>query len=546
LTNQEHKNAKFNSVKVTSAPGLPESYDSSLSLENKAATVPPTAEEQSKKHDSGMRFPEYEDFDATTLAYLVKNRVCSPLELLEAAIERIEAYNPELNAVVDRLYERARKRVQSLPDGPFKGVPFLVKNLGLTVAGTATSSGNRLAARIVADRSSVLAQRYENAGLQIIGKTNTPEFGIMGITEPALYGACRNPWHAAHTSGGSSGGSAAAVAAGMVPMAHGGDGGGSIRIPSSCCGLFGLKPTRGRVTMAPHYGESWCGLVQEHVLTRSVRDSAAMLDIEAIPTIGEPYAAPAQNRPWVEELTAPARKLRIAYTAEALLAGTTHPDCKEALHDAVGLLRELGHEVEEACPDFSRAELSRAYLVIVACNISFHVKETARMAGVRPRAQDFEPTTWLLSVIGDRCSGSELIAAQTAVHRASRDLASFFQRYDLFMTPTLAQPPLLLGATEPTLLEALQVGFLNRFPLKKALDVALEAMGSQKLAPFPNTQVFNLTGQPAMSVPLHWSKAGLPIGIQFAARFADEATLFRLAAQLEEARPWAHKRPKRA
>lgn len=486
-----------------------------------------------------MRLPEYESFDATAMAAAVHAGELDPAELLEAAIERIEARNPALNAVVHRLYDRARERVAALPDGPLRGVPFLVKDLKLQIDGTPTSDGTRLSHGVVRRGTSELARRYEAAGLQILGKTNTPEFGIMGITEPELYGPCRNPHQPEHTPGGSSGGAAAAVAAGMVPAAHGGDGGGSIRIPASCCGLFGLKPTRGRVTMAPFMGEAWGGFVQEHVLARSVRDSALLLDIADPPTPGEPYAAPHKPRPWVEEVRTPPGKLRIAYTAEPLYADETDADCRAALEASVALVQELGHEVVEARPRFDRAALVRAYFRTVATGVAGFVERTAASAGKKPRARDFEPATWLLALIGNATSAPELLDAQLAMQRAGREVAAFFADVDVLLTPTLARAPARVGELAVQPAERLQLSALRRLPLKALLEIALDQMGAGKLAWTPNTQLFNQTGQPAMSYPLYTSAAGLPIGSQFVGRFGDEATLFRLAAQLEQARPIA-------
>jgi amidase len=490
-----------------------------------------------------MKMPEYDDLDAVGLAELVRNGEVSPEELLAAAAERIGARNPALNAVVYDMQVRARGRVKDLPDGPLRGVPFLVKDLKLKIAGTPTSNSTKLDVNRIATQSSVLAERYEAAGLQILGKTNTPEFGIMGITEPDLRGPCRNPWNTEHTPGGSSGGSAASVAARMVPAAHSGDGGGSIRIPASCTGLFGLKPTRGRVTMAPFMGEAWCGFVQEHVVTRSVRDSAALLDAVDAPTPGEPYAAPAKAGPWLDEVSKDPGKLRIAFTRDTLFAGETHADCAAAVDRAVSILTDLGHDVVEAKPTFPRAQLVRAYFLCVASGVAWFVEQTAKKAGRKPRSGDFEPATWLLALIGWKTSAAELMGAEIAIHQASRDVAAFFGDYDAFVTSTMARPPARVGelALQPG--ERRQMSLLKMLPLKALLNVALEKMGEGKLAWTPNTQLFNQTGQPAMSVPLHWNDAGLPIGVQVAGRFGDEATLFRLAGQLEGAAPWAHRRP---
>ena len=490
-----------------------------------------------------MRFPEYDDHDAIGLATLVTKGEVSPTELLDAATDRIAARNPALNAVVYDMAERARRRVADLPDGPLKGVPFLVKDLKLQVAGTPTSNSSKLTRDTIATQSSVTFERYEAAGLQTLGKTNTPEFGIMGITESALRGPCRNPWSHDHTPGGSSGGSAAAVAARIVPIAHSGDGGGSIRIPASACGLFGLKPTRGRVTMAPFMGEAWGGFVQEHVVSRSVRDSALLLDIEAQPTPGEPYVAPPKARPWLEEVGADPGKLRIAFTADTLFAGATHPDCAAAVEDAVGLLLDLGHEVVEAKPTFPRDALVKAYFLVVATGVAHYIETTARDAGVRPRSSDFEPASWLLAQIAWKASAPDYLAAINTIHRASREVATFFAGYDAFVTSTLARPPARIGELAAQPAENAQMALLRALPLGSLLDLALSKMGDGKMGYTPNTQLFNQTGQPGMSVPLFWNADGLPIGTQVVGRFGDEATLFRLGAQLEAARPWADRTP---
>ncbi len=490
-----------------------------------------------------LPMPEYDDLDATALAGLVREGAVSPAELLDAAIARIEARDPALNAVVLQTFDRARERVDRLPDGPLKGVPFLLKDLKIQLAGTVTTGSCKLYTDAVAQRSSVNAERYEAAGLQILGKTNTPEFGIMGVTEPALRGPCRNPWNPAHTPGGSSGGASSAVAARMVPVAHGGDGGGSIRIPASTTGLVGLKPTRGRVSMAPFMGDAWQGYVQEHVLARTVRDSALLLDVVDGPVPGDPYHAPAKARPWVEEVATPPGKLRIAFCREALYADSQHPDCVAAVDDAVALLRELGHELVEARPLVDRDTLVRSYFVTVAAGISYYVEEAAKRTGKPPRYQDFEPGTWLLALIGWRTPAAALERARHAVQKAGRQVADFMVDHDVFLTSTLARPPARIGEGTLSRSEALQVSVLRHLAFGKVLDFAIDSMGKGKLAYTPNTQLFNQTGQPGVSVPLFWNDAGLPIGTQLVGRFGDEATLFRLAAQLEEARPWADKRP---
>ena len=477
-----------------------------------------------------MKLPEYDQWDATEMAQKVRAGEVSPAELAEAAIERIEARNPALNCVVDKLFDRARERAVDLPDGPFKGVPFLLKDLKLQLKGTITTNSTKLKVNARATQTSVLAQRYEAAGLNIVGKTNTPEFGILGVTEPELRGPCRNPWNLDHTPGGSSGGSSAAVSARIVPIAHSGDGGGSIRIPAANTGLFGLKPTRGRVTMAPFVGEAWGGFVQEHVLSRTVRDSAAMLDVEDPLTPGEPYAPPRKHvDSWTDVLESDPAPLRIAFCREALYAGTTHPDCMAALDDAIALLQDLGHELVEAKPTFDREAMVQAYFHTVASGIAWFVETTSADAGERPSASDYEPPTWLLAQIGWATPASTLLNSQVVMQRTNRSVAEFFNDHDMFLTPTLAEPPLRVGELELTGGERAQLTALRILNLKPLLNAALSELGTNALSKSPNTQLFNQTGQ--------------PIGVQFAGRWAREDQLFQLAAQLERARPWAQRLP---
>jgi len=490
-----------------------------------------------------MSFAEYDDHDCIGLAELVRKGEVSPKELLESAIERVEERNPELNAVVHRMYERAWARVEDLPDGPLKGVPFMVKDLKLGIAGEPTSNSSKLTVDQTPTVNSVTFDRYEAAGLQTIGKTNTPEFGLMGITEPKLRGPCRNPWNTDHTPGGSSGGSSAAVAARIVPAAHSGDGGGSIRIPASATALFGLKPTRGRITMAPFAGEAWDGFVQEHVLCRSVRDSALLLDLTAIFTPGDPYAQPPKEGPWIDEVGKDPGKLKIGFCKETLYAGETHPDCLAAVEEAAKFLEGLGHEVVESTPPFPVEDMIRNYFLTVAAGLANFVEKAAAYAGKKPKAADFEPATWLFAQIGWKNSASELFMTQSKVHVAMREISAWFQEYDLFLSPTLARPPAKVGELYPSGGKETQLKVLGALPLKPLIDAALETLGKTTLAATPNTQLFNQTGQPACSVPWSWNADGLPIGIQLASRFGDEATLFRVSAQIEAERPWDHRRP---
>ncbi len=463
--------------------------------------------------------------DATAQAELVRKKQVKPIELVEAAIERIERVNGAINAVVTPMYDEARRAAQGpLPEGPFTGVPFLIKDLGPAYAGVRMTSGSAFCKDFVPDSDSTLVARYKAAGLIIIGKTNTPEFGLLPTTEPKLFGPARNPWDTRYTTGGSSGGSAASVAAGIVPMAHGNDGGGSIRIPASCCGLFGLKPTRARTPQGPAVGDIMNGLAIDHALTRSVRDSAALLDATAGPDLGDPYWAPPPARPFIQEVGADPGRLRIAFTAQAPTGVPVHPDCTAAVQDAAALCEELGHHVEEAAPPIDSEGALQAFTAIWAAGCAWSVDGMALALGREPRQDELEPLTWALAQRGREVSAPQYLLAVTAMQQMARAFAGFFQRYDIWLTPTLAAPPVPLGYFDPA----------PGNPLA----------GFERAAEYvPFTPFINATGQPAMSVPLYWNAAGLPVGTHFVARFGDEATLFRLAAQLEQARPWANRRP---
>ncbi|MFH1177720.1 MAG: amidase, partial [Acidobacteriota bacterium] len=315
------------------------------------------------------------------------------------------------------------------------------------------------------------------------------------------------------------------------------------RIPASCCGLFGLKPTRGRMPLGPDWGESWSGLVQEHAITRTVRDSAALLDATAGPDLGAPYFAPPPARPFLAEVGADPGSLRIAFTADSLFGETTHPDCRAALEDAVTLVAGLGHKVEEARPPFDKARLRRAYLAVVAVNTARAIDQAGEVTGVRPTPASFEPETWLLGLIGRKMPASDYQAAIETLHLATRKLAAFFETYDLLMTPALAHPPLAIGALAPKPAQKVAMRVLRALPIRALLDTALERLAAEAFEATANTMLFNQTGQPAMSVPLFWSQSGLPIGTQLVARYGEEGTLLRLAAQLEHARPWFDRHP---
>ncbi|HOM30160.1 MAG TPA: amidase [Deltaproteobacteria bacterium] len=491
-------------------------------------------------------FKEYDLYDGIGLAELVKKGLVSAAEVLEEAIERIERVNPKINAVILRMYDSARRAVSSrLPEGPFTGVPFLLKDLLTACAGVPLSMGCRAYRDYVPPVDSELMRRYRASGVVVAGKTNTPEFGLVAVTEPELFGPTRNPWDLGRTPGGSSGGSAAAVASGMVPMASGGDGGGSIRIPASHCGLFGLKPTRGRTPTGPYYGEIWQGAAVEHVITRTVRDSAAMLDAIHGADPGSPYVIPGPQRSYLEEAGSDPSRLRIAFTTRSPLGTPVDPECTNAVTDAARLLSELGHDVEEDEPDIDGHALAKSYFTMYFGEVAADIAEMEQVLARKVTHKDVEEPTWSLKLLGDAFSSGEFVLAVRRWNTFARSMAAFHQRYDLYLTPTVAAPPVRIGELKPKPAEETAMKIVNALGLGRLIRMSgiADKLAVENLSKTPFTQLANLTGQPAMSVPLYWSETGLPIGVQFVARFGDEATLFRLAGQLERARPWAEKRP---
>ena len=472
-----------------------------------------------------MGFADYERYDGLGLAGLVRAGEVKSEEMLAAAIERIEALNPALNAVVTRLYDQARAALAAgLPAGPFTGVPYALKDLGALYTGAVTSYGSRLFAGAVADHDSEYTVRLKRAGLVILAKTNTPEMGLAPSTEPRLFGPTRKPWNRAHSAGGSSGGAAAAVAGGMLPMAHATDGGGSIRIPASCCGLFGLKPTRARNPMGPDAGEGWGGASVGHAVTRSVRDSAALLDVTAGPDVGDPYWAPPPAGPFLDEVGRPPGRLRIALATASWNGAPVDPECAAAATDAARLCESLGHHVEEARPDYNHEALAQATRIIIGANVRAALDMGAKARGRAVEAGDVERVTWEFAALGASHTAADYARSIGVVHRTGRAVARFFTRHDIILSPTMCRPPFPLGVLDLSSADA---------------DAYLAAV----LASIGLTSLFHSPGNPAMSVPLAWSRSGLPIGIQFAAPFGGEALLFRLAGQLEAARPWAARRP---
>jgi amidase len=464
------------------------------------------------------------DMDATALAALVRDREVRALELVDDAIRRCEQVNGTLNAVVFDMFERARDEArQPLGDGPFAGVPFLMKDFVAEIEGVPFTEGSSFLEGYIPHEDSEIYARYRRAGLITIGKTNLPEFAIGVTTEPRLFGAARNPWNTERTTGGSSGGAAAAVAARVVPAAHGNDVAGSIRIPASCCGLFGLKPTRARTSLAPNYGDLFSGMLVEHVITRSVRDSAGLLDVAAGPAVGEPYNPPAPARPFAEEVGADPGRLKIGFSCETPLGDPLDPECKHAIRETAALCESLGHEVVEAMPRFDTMELWQKFTTILSGGVAWALADWQRRLDRELSPQYFEPFVWAFSERGRGLSAADYLLALQDVQCQVRALCQFFETHDMWLTTTLGQPPVPLGTL---------VYKDDPFELRRRMA---------KFSPY--TYISNASGQPAMSVPLHWTDDDLPVGLHFVGRFGEEAVLFRLAAQLEAAKPWADRRP---
>jgi amidase len=492
------------------------------------------------------RLADYEKYDGLGLAELVRKKDVTPLELCEEAIQRIDKINPTINAVIYRMDEQARKAAAGpIPQGPFSGVPFLCKDLVSAIAGVPMTRGSKSCRNDVPTVDSEMARRYRAAGLIVLGKTNTPEFGLMGITEPELHGPTRNPWNPDHTPGGSSGGSGAAVAARFVPLASGGDGGGSIRIPSSCCALFGLKTTRGRNPLGPESGEIWQGAEVEGVLTRSVRDSAAILDATNGADPGAPYILPIPSRPYLTDAGQDPRPLKIGFTIQSPLKADVHPECVEAVHNAAKLLESLGHIVDEAKPDIDGEALGKSYMMMYFGEVAADIAELKSVVGRPLNHHDTEEATWALNLLGRAFSAGDFVLAMRQWNTFSRRMAKFHETYDLYLTPTIACLPPRIGELQQKPAEQFflkLINSLNMGGLLKASGIT-DMLATKGLSKMPFTQLANLTGQPAMSVPLHWSKEGLPCGVQFIGRFGEESLLFQLAGQLERAQPWFDKRP---
>ncbi len=467
----------------------------------------------------------FSEYDGLGLAELVAKKAVTPGELVEAAIDRIEDHNPTLNAVVYKGFDDARRQAtEPLPDGPFKGVPFLIKDLGISVAGWPRTHGSRFG-NLVDSADSGLMARYRSSGIIALGKTNTPEYGITGTTEGARLGPCRNPWNPNHIAGGSSGGSASAVAAGMVPLAHASDGLGSIRIPAACCGLVGLKVTRDRNPNLPDGYDYAMGNVVDHVVTRTVRDSAAMLDVTGVPEPGAPYPAPPKDRPYLEEVSRSPGKLRIAWSSETPSGRPIDAEIQAALERTVTLLKGLGHEVFERGLGVDYRALYASRGAAAAANFAAGMARLIEEVGREPEPDELEPLTWASLKAGRRQTGADVMRSLQETRMLNYKTLAAFEDIDVYLSPVMGTTVPEIGHIDPVNLEPKEV---NR----------------RQGRVFPFTPPFNFSGQPSMSLPLEMSENGLPIGMMFTAKFADEATLFRLAGQLEKEAPWAGRRPR--
>lgn len=476
-----------------------------------------------------ISFAEYQNHDALGLAELVAKGEVTPEELLETAIGRLEDVNPRINAIAHLVVDAAMATIKrELPAGPFRGVPFLLKDLGAAAVDIPSNLGSRLFAGTRYDVDGELVRRLRTAGLAIFGRTTTPELGVGPVTEAKVYGGpTRNPWNLDHTAGGSSGGAAAAVAAGILPAAHGSDGGGSVRIPASSSGLFGLKPTRARIPAGPLAGEGWAGMAVDGFLTRSVRDSAALLDAVVGPDLGAPYWPPPLGSGFVDAIQRPPARQKIAFSFKSFTGELVHPDCEEAVRKAAKLLEGLGHHVEEADPAPDLMPMMQAWARIVACGTALAVRQKVEARGTALDPDEVEGVTRGAIALAKTVSGADYLQAVNQVHRFGRGLAGFFEGYDLLVTSTLAEPPARIGRFAPD--------------NEDFLDHRLGPTGILPYSPF--TPAFNASGQPAMSMPLHWNAAGLPIGVHIAGRFGADEALISLAAELEAASPWFDQRP---
>lgn len=493
-----------------------------------------------------MGIAEYGELDALGMAELVRSRAVSAEELLAEALARVTRVNPQINAVVHMFPERARAAIAGgLPDGPFSGVPFLLKDLLAAFAGEPLRGGSRLFADLVPTRDSELVRRFKQAGLVIFGKTATPELGTSALTESALTGITRNPWNLNHTSGGSSGGTSAAVAARILPMASGGDGGGSIRTPAAATGLVGLKPSRGRNPSGPDGADGWWGFAVEHVLSRTVRDTAAALDVTAGDYPGQLMKLAPAEHPFLSEVGRAPGRLRIAFSTSAGLGTSLDPECRDAVQSVAARLASLGHEVEEVNLPLDGPAFVRDYLILLAADMAATVRWRQREIGRLAREDELEPRDWLMACLGEALSAGEVTDAYWRLQQFARDWLLWAEPFDLLLTSSLGMPPAPVGFGEPDAATRALISQLCALP-KPELAAQVDMLVTAFQGAFnysSQTMMANVTGQPGISLPLAWSRDGLPLGMMFTGRTGDESTLLRLAGQLEQEMPWRHRKP---
>jgi amidase len=488
-----------------------------------------------------MTMPDYGRYDCLGLAELVRRGEVSPTELLDEALARTAAVNPKINAVIHLMEARARAAIAAgLPDGPLRGVPFLIKDLMTAYAGEPMRFGSRLFKDYVPAAHEELTQRYLRAGLVIFGKTNTPELGVTNVTEPELFGPTRNPWNLERTSSGSSGGSAAAVAARICPAANANDGGGSIRTPASNCGLVGLKPSRGRNPTGPNAPDVWWGFIGEHAVTRSVRDSAALLDATAGDYVQQLMKLPAPERPYLQETLHPPGRLRIAFTFDPGLGKSLHPENRQAIEATSKALQDLGHELIEVKLPLPPATFVESYAALIAADVAATLRLAKTLVGREAASDDVELATWVLAKMGEAQSGAEVVTALWAMQTFSRQWLQWAAGFDVLLTPTVGVPPLPIGAYKLTTLQRQGLKLLTSLPAAALLSQRSKVIEAFEpvFTAAPYTMIANVTGQPSLSLPLHWTADGLPMGMLFTAAVGAEAVLFRLAAQVEQAMPW--------
>lgn len=483
----------------------------------------------------------YKNYDGLGLAELVKKKEVHPKELVEEAIKITEALNPKLNAVIHKMYEQAREVADKELTGAFAGVPMLLKNITQEIEGEPMTAGSRSLRTYRAKKDAEYTRRLREAGVVILGQTNVPEFALVAVTEPSHHGATRNPWNLDYTPGGSSGGSAAAVASGIVPIAGANDGGGSIRIPAAYCGLFGLKPTRGRTPVGPTYGRTWQGASVEHVLTRSVRDSAAMLDeLRTYEKSAAFYAPPFEGR-YMEASQIPlGKKLRIAYSIASPIGTEVHPECEKAVVKAAKLLESMGHFVEEREVPVDGHKIARSFLTMYFGETAALLTSLEEVLGRKATYADVEPSTWILGLIGKATPAEEFILSIREWDKATYQMETFHETYDFYLTPTAAFPPAKIGELEPTQSEKFLISSIGKLGLRRLLKKIgiVDQIAQKNLMRTPFTQLANLTGQPAMSLPIHQTSEGLPVGVQVMAAKGREDLLLQLAGEIEKSEHW--------